>query len=118
MYAHHYAVSGLQPPNDYNVLSLEQITSEGNIFTFDDSGAMYRTLWCRPPAPTEYEAALLVMKGEITLKLAPAHKVLGERHDDLPCNECGNYTDTLIVGIGKYTSRDICHFCAIELGII
>ncbi len=44
------------------------------------------------------------------------HEVVGERRDDLPCYECGEYRDTLIVKV-RDTTRDVCHTCATRLGI-
>jgi hypothetical protein len=44
-------------------------------------------------------------------------EVVGERKDDdLPCCECGEYGDILIVKLGDCT-RDVCRDCAVALGI-
>jgi hypothetical protein len=142
-YTHNYAVAGLQEPGKMNVLSLEQQAVIGNTFKFDETGNVYKVLWCDKPLPTEFDAARLAIDGRVTLRVAPisraksrikqsvatlpidgwnpetsvVYEVVGVRQDDLPCYECGQYTDTLIVKTGKYTSRDICHSCAIRLGI-
>jgi len=146
-YGNNYSVAGLHEPDKMNVLSLEQQAVIGNTFRSDESGNMYRVLWCDEPLPTEFDAANLAINGRVTLRVAPVsrlkadtrlsvailpidewhsavsdvykivYKVVGVRQDDLPCSECGEYTDTLIVETGKYTSRDICHCCAILLGI-
>lgn len=42
--------------------------------------------------------------------------IVGERQDDLPCHECGEYGDTLIFKFA-YSSYDVCHACAKKLGI-
>ncbi len=45
------------------------------------------------------------------------YEVVGSRpDDDLPCHECGEYRTILIVKFGECT-RDVCHDCAIRLGI-
>ena len=44
------------------------------------------------------------------------YEVLGERQDDLPCCECGEYGDILIVKLGDST-HDVCYKCAEKLGI-
>jgi hypothetical protein len=140
-YGHNYAVAGLQEPGKMNVLSLEQQAIIGNTFQFDETGNAYEVLWCDEPLPTEFDAARLAIDGRVTLRVAPisqaktkrpiailpidewnpeasvVYKVVGVRQDDLPCSECGEYTDTLIIETGKYSSRDVCHCCAILLGI-
>ncbi len=140
-YGHNYAVAGLQEPGKMNVLSLEQQAIIGNTFRFDETGNAYEVLWCDEPLPTEFDAARLAIDGRVTLRVAPisqaktkrpiailpidewnpetsvVYKVVGVRQDDLPCAECGEYTDTLIVETGKYSSRDVCHCCAILSGI-
>jgi hypothetical protein len=142
-YAHNYAVAGLQEPGKMNVLSLERQAIIGNTFRFDETGNAYKVLWCDEPLPTEFDAARLAIDGRITLRVAPisrakartrqsvatlpidewnsetsvVYEVVGVRQDDLPCYECGQYTDTLIIKTGKYTSRDVCQCCAIMLGI-
>src|SRR6266481_8462618 len=138
-YAHNYAVAGLQEPGKMNVLSLEQKTAIGNTFQFDETGNAYKVLWCDEPSPTKFDAARLAIDGHVTLRVVSIssarakakhpvailpidewnsetsliHKIVGERGDDLPCSECGQYTDTLIVETGRYTSRDVCPCCAI-----
>jgi hypothetical protein len=142
-YNHNYAVSGLREPGKMNVLSLEQKTAQGNTLLFEDTGNQYIVLSCGEPLHTEFEAACLAINGRVTLRVAPicranpkpqksvailpidewssetsfVYKVVGERQDDLPCYECGHYTDTLIVMTGEHNSRDVCHCCAIMLGI-
>ncbi len=142
-YSHNYAVSGLLEPGKMNVLSLEQRAAQGNRITFDDTGNQYVVESCGEPSPTEFDAACLAINARITLRVAPisrrptvaakqlaaalpidewkyearvASEIVGKRQDDLPCNECGQYTDTLIVQTG-YTTRDICHGCALVLGV-
>jgi hypothetical protein len=44
------------------------------------------------------------------------YEVVGERQDDLPCYECGEYRDILIVKVGDCT-RDVCRSCAKMLGL-
>jgi hypothetical protein len=44
------------------------------------------------------------------------YEVVGERQDDLPCFECGEYGDILIIKFGDFT-YDVCHGCAKKLGI-
>jgi hypothetical protein len=44
------------------------------------------------------------------------YEVVGERQDDLPCYECGEYGAILIVKVGDCT-RDFCPDCAVALGI-
>ncbi len=44
------------------------------------------------------------------------YEVVGERRDDLPCHECGEYGAVLIVKVGECT-HDICLDCALRLGI-
>jgi hypothetical protein len=142
-YPHNYSVAGLQEPGKMNVLSLEQQAVIGNTFQFDETGNAYKVLWCDEPLPTEFDAARLAIDGRVTLRVAPVsgskaetkqsvaacpidewnsetsfvYEVVGERQDDLPCYECGEYTDTLIVETGRCASRDVCHCCAIALGI-
>jgi hypothetical protein len=140
-YSHNYSVSGLQEPGKMNVLSLERQAVIGNTFRFDETGNAYEVLWCDKPLPTEFDAATLAINGRVTLKVVPIsgsrakanqsvatlpidewdsslmYKIVGERKDDLPCFECGQSADTLIVETGRYTSRDVCHGCAIMLGI-
>ena len=140
-YSNNYAVAGLQEPGKMNVLSLERQAIIGNTFRFDETGNAYKVLWCDEPLPTEFDAANLAINGRVTLRVAPIsqaktkrpvailpidewnsetslmYKIVGERKDDLPCHECGQHTDTLIVEAGTYTSRDVCHCCAIMLGI-
>ena len=48
--------------------------------------------------------------------LQVGREVIGERQDDLPCYECGEYGDILIVRVGDCT-RDVCHKCAKRLGL-
>ena len=142
-YSHNYAVSGLQEPEKMNVVSLEKRAAQGNTLLFDDTGNQYVVESCGEPSPTEFDAACLAIKGVITLRVAPitrrgtatakklaavlpidewdseacvVYEVIGRRQDDLPCYECGQYTDTLIVKTG-YTTRDICHACAVKLGV-
>jgi hypothetical protein len=43
-----------------------------------------------------------------------SHEVVGERQDDLPCYECGEYGDTLIVRVRDGT-RDMCRRCVAKL---
>ena len=141
-YSHNYAVSGLREPGKMNVLSLEQKTAKGRTLLFEETGNEYVVLSCGEPLPTEFDAACLAINGRITLTVAPllrttkvnkaaavlpidewnsetsfVYEVIGERQDDLPCYECGEYTDTLVVKTGSHTSRDICQCCAIILGI-
>lgn len=66
-YAYNYAVSGLQEPDKMNVLSLEQKTSRGNTFRFDDTGNHYRVTSCGEPSATEFDAANLALNGTVTL---------------------------------------------------
>jgi hypothetical protein len=144
-YAYNYSVSGLQEPGKMNVLSLEQRTSKGNTFGFDVTGNRYVVTSCGEPLPTEFDAANLAINGTVTLTVelvsreavtpdaSLAHstalpidewdaeasqvwKVIGERKDDLPCYECGEYTDTLIARRG-YETRDVCFGCAILSGV-
>jgi hypothetical protein len=141
-YGYNYAVEGLQEPGKMNVLSLEQQAVIGNTFRFDETGNAYTVLWCEEPRSTEFDAACLAINGHTTLRVAPieptkirtkqsvatlpidewndetsfVYEVVGERQDDLPCNECGEPGDTLIVRTGQYTSRDLCHCCTIMLG--
>jgi hypothetical protein len=115
----------------------------GNTFRFDETGNVYKVLWCDKPLPTEFDAARLAIDGRVTLGVAPiagaktrtkrsvatlpidewnsetsfVYKVVGERQDDLPCYDCGQCTDTLIVETGKYASLDLCHVCAMLRGI-
>jgi hypothetical protein len=142
-YDYNYAVEGLQEPGKMNVLSLEQQAVIGNTFRFDETGNAYKVLWCDEPLPTEFDAACLAINGPTTLRVTPitrtqvrakqsvatlpidewnsetsfVYEVVGDRQDDLPCDECGQYIDTLIVSTGKYASRDLCHCCAIMLGV-
>jgi hypothetical protein len=140
-YSHNYAVSGLQEPGKMNVVSLEERAAQGNTLLFDDTGNQYVVESCGESLPTEFDAAFLAINGVVTLRVAPitrrgtttakklaavlpidewdasaSHVVIGRRQDDLPCYECGQYTDTLIVKAG-YTTRDICHGCAMRLGV-
>jgi hypothetical protein len=142
-YGHNYAVAGLLEPDKMNVVSLEQRAAPGNTLLFDDSGNQYVVESCGEPLPTEFDAACLAIKGVTTLWVAPltrrttvtakklaavlpidewdsqssaVYEVVGRRQDDLPCYECGQYTDTLIVKAG-YTTRDVCHGCAIMLRV-
>jgi hypothetical protein len=43
--------------------------------------------------------------------------IVGKRQDDLPCHECDEYKDTLIVKVSEST-YDVCHHCAAKLGLI
>lgn len=134
-YNHNYAVAGLLEPGKMNVVSLEERAAEGTTLLFDDTGNQYVVVSCGEPSPTEFDAAFLAINGVTTLRVAPitakkllavlpidkwdasaSHVVIGRRQDDLPCYECGQYTDTLIVEAG-YATRDICHGCAMKLGV-
>ena len=110
----------------------------------DESGFTYKVLRCGEPLPTEMDAAFLAINGQVSLwverisrpevKAKPAvaslpidewnsetsfvYEVAGERQDDLPCYDCGEHTDTLIVTAGKYKSLDLCHLCAMRRGIL
>jgi len=143
-YVHNYAVAGLQEPGKYNVLSLEQKTGIGNLIRSDESGVTYKVLQCGEALPTEMDAAFLAINGQVTLWVEPTsqpevttrhsvaslpidewnsetsfvYEVVGERRDDLPCYDCGEHTNTLIVTAGKYKSLDLCHVCAMLRGII
>jgi hypothetical protein len=70
-FAYNYAVAGLQEPGKMNVLSLENKTAIGNTFRFDDTGNIYKVLWCDEPQPTEFDAARLAIDGSASLKVAP-----------------------------------------------
>jgi hypothetical protein len=145
-YMHNYSVSGLKEPGKMNVLSLEQKPSKGNTFRFDETGQLYIVTWCDEPRKTEFDAALLAINGVVTLrvKLVPEEasasvkslayctalpidewnadegqgwEVISQRPDDLlPCNECGEYTNILIVR-RKYETRDLCMHCVMLLGV-
>jgi hypothetical protein len=43
-------------------------------------------------------------------------EVVGERQDDLPCYECGDYGDIIIIKIADRT-YDVCPKCVKTLGI-
>jgi len=49
-------------------------------------------------------------------KLLSKCEVLGERQDDLPCHQCDENGDTLIVKFEDCT-YDVCHGCAKKLGL-
>jgi len=54
---------------------------------------------------------------EISSKLLHENAdVLGVRQDDLPCWQCGEYGDTLVVKV-EYSTYDVCHSCAKKVGI-
>jgi len=49
-------------------------------------------------------------------ELISTYKIVGQRDDDLPCYECGEYGEIVIVSVGECT-RDICHNCAKSIGL-
>jgi hypothetical protein len=90
---YHYAITGLQEPNDVNVMSLEQKTFEGCTLKSDETENLYRVVRCGEPFETKREATLHAVNGKVTLwvelasrgpgyLVCPVHETKMERTTD------------------------------------
>jgi hypothetical protein len=66
---YHYAVRSLQEPGQINVVSLPAKAEVGQELRFDNTGDVYKVVWCAEPKATAAEAAALVINNEVSLRV-------------------------------------------------